>query len=810
MFFIICINYANANTYYVKATGGNGSGLTDADAWSFSKLSSTSLNPGDFVFFNRGDTFYGQISSTNANSNGVTFGAYGTGVNPLISGFTQVNSWTQFNGNIYYTTLNVASLNAVTLDGSIIGMGRYPKTGYLTYISHTNNSSITGSVSIPFNPTGGQVVIRKYRWIIDRHKIASVNGNTINYTTDNNYGNNNIYSPVDNNGFFIQGCLGTLTQNGDWYYDNSSGRLYMYFSDLPGNHVVKASTQTQNLYVNYFTTLTFNNIDFEGGNLYGAYIVGTSNITFNNCNFRQQGGDAININNSQNIIFNFINISDALNNGIYEATGGNSTLVTNSATTNIGIIAGAGKSGDGAQQAIAITGDGTTISNCVIKNTGYNGINFAGNNVLIEKNLIDTFCTLKDDGGGIYTYNGTASAPTTNRIVRNNIILNAIGALAGAGAYYWENFGKAAGIYLDDYSNGTQVYNNGIANGGWLGIFLHNGYNNQILNNQVFNFGVAQIELGEDFLGAIRSNLITGNNFISKTTSESTLEAAMTVNESPRLFGSLNNNEYGRPFDDSLTFDVYQNYTGGTGINNVTLATWQLNYKLDLNSRKSPIIYPSYYVGSVNGLNKDLNSNFDSNISGVSLTGSGSLSYVPNSKLSGGALQVANSGTTYVIIPVGALDPTKQYDLKFTALSSQTANLKVYLRQGSSPYTLLSTVSTEKITTSVAQYECLFSFPTVQANSSLIFESDSQNLNYWLDNIQFYDANVTAIKPDDFMFFYYNASTAPESISLSDNYIDPQNVSYSGAVVLQPFTSIILMKQYCVQPPKPLIQSTTP
>lgn len=42
----------------------------------------------------------------------------------------------------------------------------------------------------------------------------------------------------------------------------------------------------------------------------------------------------------------------------------------------------------------------TIIRKCKVVNSDFNGIQFAGNNILVKKNFIDSFCMIKDDGGG--------------------------------------------------------------------------------------------------------------------------------------------------------------------------------------------------------------------------------------------------------------------------------------------------------------------------------------------------------------------------------------------------------------------------
>ncbi len=598
VFFMLFFTLAKANNYYFSNSIGDDSRsvLQAQDSitpWkSIRKLNSfTNLHPGDSILFKRGETFYGGliINASGIIGNEIFYGSYGTGPNPTISGFATLSNWKLLNGNIYYTKLDVPGLNMVTINGIVRGMGRYPNTGYLTYTSHSANASISGSSIgiIPFDPSGGEVVIRKERWILDRHTITSRSSNKLNYSTNNNYGNNNLYSPFDGNGYFIQNNLSTLDQDGEWYYDTTANRLYIYSTSNPSTRDIKASSQSQNLYLNYFTNISFNNIDFEGGNLNGAYVIGTSNITFNNCNFKNQGGNAIWGSHLTNITVKNGIIVNSLNNGIWFEQRCNNTTIDGMTISNSGEIAGAAMSGNGNQQGIFIAGNGTTVQNCSVINSGYIGIHFEGNDVLIQHNFIDTFSNIKDDGAGIYTFTGSSIINSNRRII-DNIVLNAIGAFAGAEGYYWEDFGKAAGIYFDDYANHIIMSGNTVANGSWFGVFYHNANNIQLNNNLVYNFDISQLSLSQDINQTIRNNTITGNTFIAKTAIQKTLQVELnTYNDSLRSFGTFNNNIYARPIDDNNTISINKNYSGGNGETNISLATWQSTYHQDLNSSRS-------------------------------------------------------------------------------------------------------------------------------------------------------------------------------------------------------------------------------
>ena len=69
----------------------------------------------------------------------------------------------------------------------------------------------------------------------------------------------------------------------------------------------------------------------------------------------------------------------------------------------------------------------------------------------------------------------------------------------------------------------------------------------------------------------------------------------------------------------------------------------------------------------------------------------------------------------------------------------------------------------------------------------------------YLDDIQFYEANVSPLSIDDQLRFEYNPTNAVKTISLEAKYIGVDSTVYNGTVTLQPFTSIVLLKSGAVQ-----------
>jgi hypothetical protein len=99
------------STYYIDATlGSDAAAGTQAAPWqTVAKVNQTTLNPGDTVYFKRGEVWREKLRLMLAGteSSPITFSAYGTGDLPIISGADVLSSWT-VDGSDYYAS--VASL----------------------------------------------------------------------------------------------------------------------------------------------------------------------------------------------------------------------------------------------------------------------------------------------------------------------------------------------------------------------------------------------------------------------------------------------------------------------------------------------------------------------------------------------------------------------------------------------------------------------------------------------------------------------------------------------------------------------------
>ncbi|MBN1186535.1 MAG: right-handed parallel beta-helix repeat-containing protein [Bacteroidales bacterium] len=588
IFFITIGTIASATDYYISSSGDdlNFNGTSSSTPWkTIAKVNSifSTLKPGDRILFNRGDTLYGTLTPTKSGTieNAITIGAYGTGSRPVISGFTTINGWEKESGGIYSKVISPASApNMVTVDGVNTPIGRYPNTSYLKIDSHVGGTSITDA-ELPASPafTGGEVVIRKNHWIIDRCPITDHTNQTLTYT------NTSTYSPANGYGYFVQNHLSTLTALGEWYYNPAAKKFYMYFGSVdPAIKTVKVCTLDELVNIRLCNYITFENITFEGANTNCFNIASSSGITIQNCTIGYAGKYGIyglqSYGASSNgfTLLNSI-VSNCNNCAIEIGSLFQNALLSNNVIHDIAVIPGMGMSGDGKYYAIRISGaTGTIIEFNDVYNIGFVPISGNGSDTKIRNNYIHNYGYIKDDGGGI----NVAYSTYTGREITNNIIADGIGATDGA-----IGSSQTMGIYCDDMSGDILINGNSIFNITFLGLYLHNAHHITVTNNTIYNC-YKQIYFNHDpsFPDYPIHNVIVNQNIFFSKAATQTIFHFTTSYEDLLSFGTADNNYYARPIADD---NVFYTYTPSLGSKTRTLANWQSYSGQDLNSKKSPI-----------------------------------------------------------------------------------------------------------------------------------------------------------------------------------------------------------------------------
>jgi hypothetical protein len=816
----ICL-YINtqAATYYISSTQGDDSrSSTQAQSpntpWkSLTKLNSfmPNLTPGDVILFKKGDVFEGAINITKSGTSTqpILFSAYGSGSQPVISGFVTLTNWTSAGNGVWESSCSSCgtSVNSVVIDGVAQAMGRYPNSnapngGYLSISSHSGNTSISSTqLSSTSNWAGGELVTRTNRWILDRNKITSHSGSTLTYTAASPQ-----FTVQNGYGFFIQNHPGTLDAFGEWYYNSGTKRFRVFFGTTPPASVlVKVSTVDDLVTISRVSHISFKDLVFQGANINGFKVHGGENIQITNSEINNSGVNGITASVTKGLKVTNITISYSNNGALYFVPDVSDAIIQNNIIKSTATMVGMGESGNLKYIGMVIHGSNNLVENNQIKNTGYNAISFmGGSSNHIKNNFIDTFCTLKDDGCGIGTWNNSANAATyTNQKITNNIIINGIGAPQGVASP--EHYKAVHGIYMDDNASNVEISGNTVTSCYGTGLFVHNAYNLDVKNNTFFNNNEAQIYFSKDAISTanIRNVNLTNNQFFARTYDQG-VAVFKTIADDISLFGTFDHNYYSRPLDD--TYIAYTQYvkSGKKQWQAYTLGGWKQAYDKDHSSKKSPAPIQAYTINSLAGSNKVANGSYNSGPSGTSAwsqTGNLTASWNSGGKLDGGAFQAqynqiaTSTNPASLTIPVGAVSNSKHYLVKFSLMgTTETGSVGAYFRKMGAPFTSLSNPKYAPLTNSRSEQEFLVSFPLSESNAALHIELRDQDGTMWLDNVEVHEVNVTLKKPDDYILFEYNASNSSKVVQLNQTYVGINGTTYTGSVELAPHSSIILLK----------------
>ncbi len=556
---------SKATNYYISATGSDtNNGKSKSTPWlTLNKANSFNFSPTDSLLLRKGDTFKGAlVAKCNVSS-------YGIGKLPVISGLSKISSWVSLGGNLYQSpVLNVGASNTVgmvLINGVQQPMGRYPKKNYDKIVSRTANT-ITGSLNGFANCVGGTIAIRIDNYLLEKKQIVSQNGGSFTFTGAT------TFMPRVGWGYFIQNCAAACTQQNDWYYDAATKRITIYSTTKPSFTVEYTSVETPvTLSV---AGVSIRNIRITGGNTQNLEAI-ASNCTAHKLllDNGQIGAKASSTNftcsNSTIRNMNTVGVTSTKDN----------TSVLYNLIENIGLIPGSGGSG--------ATGNGASLKSRnnrfigdTVRNTGYNGIYIAGKDFVVKDYAIFNSCTVLTDGGAVYT---DGAVEDNSGYIGNGIALD--GSSAG-------NSGSTApiamvgGIYLDNDCTNIEIAYNTVFNMPLQGIFLRDGHKVNIHDNVIYNC-TAGFSLQED--GRL-SDISFYNNSITAIGNQHCLvlkyfAGGFNINR----VGKFNNNIYSRPGNDIGSINTYDNSTGSN--KNYSLATFQRQYNLDINSKSTPSTY---------------------------------------------------------------------------------------------------------------------------------------------------------------------------------------------------------------------------
>jgi hypothetical protein len=804
------INYAHGADYYFSSSQGSDSrselqAQSPSQPWkSIKKLNEIagSLRAGDRVLFKRGDSFDGTIKliASGTETAPIFFGPYGSGERPIITSLKTIDQWKSL-GNGLYESLNSIvvddEVRIVVFNNNIQEMGRFPNKndpngGYLT-IETPHGVTGVSSKSLSTAPSfvGAKIVMKLNPYIINSYKVSAQIGEKIEFS---GMPADSKYVPQTGYGFFVQGHPRTLDQLGEWYFNPSTKKLVMFFgSKDPSSYSVQVASNKYLLENGKASGIVFRDISFRGANDTSIELAGGSSIIFDNISVEFAGYDGLHsIGVSKLRIVNSTFRNNG-NNAIYLRSGNLGAIVRNNLIENTALIPGNIRNGDRNGIAVFAVSDNSLIENNRIINTGFNGIQFNGNNTVVNSNFVKSFCLTKNDCGGIYTFGGSQRV---NRKVIRNIVLDAVASKVGEPNINPTRRFLAEGIYLDDNTDGVEVRGNTVANSENSSLKMSN-VRSIIVSDNLFYNARRHVLMSNNMIGQdTRNVIIEKNTFFSKNAGQTSyfINTHKDLIDLSLMFNS-NHNRFLSPLGDEFLFELSYAISGSKIERLLNRKGLSELISKDINSVFIDPAIESYEIKNLIGSNRIPNGNFDSNISGLSCNVA-TCSWDAG-KIDKGSLKAATPGTitnnVTIHFPLGEMQAGKSYLLKFNSIASKESSHRVYFRHTGSPWSTVSPVRSLLMKTSRSMHEMLIS-PISSGKLNLVFATDSAALNYWIDNIVLQEVEATVTDPDQIFRLVYNDSLVARNVILNGIYNDVHGGAHNNEITLNPFQSAVLFK----------------
>lgn len=570
--------------YYISAAG-SGDGTTSGTPGPLSLLTSATLNRGDSIYFNKGDSF--NLIELEVNVDDISFNAFGTGANPILRGSgSALTSWTNVGGGIYS---KVTSAPKWVYDAGVSAkQAESPWYEITANVSTSVRRVLAATINaLPSSIVGASIVAKEFSFRLSKEFTVtaynSTNGN-ITFTGTGSMVNATVGMPLK-----LSNQRQFMTANGDWSYE--SGTLYVQSASAPTT--VAIGNAEYAIIVNNASGVSIQNIDFRNYYKYSVYGVRADDLSITNCNFINNRGQAFRISRGSNFVFENNNVEKcALRGG--EVSGVLTGSIANNTFLNIGDDANLGrpfddsKSGGTCISIVTVDPLGTyvpknlTIENNVMHDFGYCGTLLWGPDHIVRNNHIYNYCSKWSDGGAVYYYyanNLGLDDTTSNCLTQSNVIHDGIGSIEGitSGAIL-----TLAAVYHDSGIDNCTIDSNFIYLPGAYGIFT-NAYNTAhiVTNNMVSGATVAQVRFSQSTSAnaiydytTVLDCVFTGNTLVCSLNGNVRC-IIMYGNSGTFLpFDTIDNNHYVQPY---TTIIAARTSNNGLSYSTYTLAQWRTN-----------------------------------------------------------------------------------------------------------------------------------------------------------------------------------------------------------------------------------------
>lgn len=801
-FFVLTFSQLEATNYYFSNRGSDSGnkGLSAISPWkSLEKLNEImiSLQPGDSVLFRRGDVFQGEVRITQSGNRQsvIYFGAYGKGEKPVFDGTAKVSGWKEVAPSKWESANGIRQekLTNFFINGQKQAIGRWPNRttanqGYLS-MKWASGSTRLSSKSIPDASVwqGADLVVRTNRWLLDWSPIVETSGDTLtirpcSYDIDREFG------------FFIKNHPRTLDRPGEWYFNRQSQKIMFYSAKNPESLEITVPCIESLISIPGQKYITIENLVLKGS-LGNALVTDRSaNITIRNSEFVYSGENAVLASKCYKILFEGNTVLDANNLGI-EFQSCKGTVVRQNSIKNVGINPAVGSNGI-SFIGIGIEGVSNLLEYNRIDSIGYIGLRFDGDSTVVRYNVISNTNMVKDDGGGIYTWNGDRWTNVSRKII-GNIVWNSLGAGCGTNDSLSVS---AEGIYIDGGSNDVEITGNTVYNCANIGLFINNASKIVARNNLVYNCkSLLQVRAEGMPLGANRMNVIKNNTFVARTSSQRIGNFISDEGEEGiKRLGVIDSNYYCRPADpDMIMHCSYKTESSDVRIT-YSLKEWQKQYGFDQHSKAEPVHY-RYKINSL-GAPRKITYGFYHEGKDTwydeKTTEKEALKNVI-ADLTGSSAGSKNGMNKYLILSMNIdfkKGEERKYLLRFDTKGEKAgevikANFKTRDNQivCSREFQLKSDFQRNEL----LYIPAFANIPHERVN----FEFSDPKSAVWIRNISFQEVDVALPDLYDRFQLVVNDSERPRTFPVRNGFVDVSGKVSAKAVVLQPYSSTILFKK---------------
>lgn len=333
--------------------------------------------------------------------------------------------------------------------------------------------------------------------------------------------------------YFAFNILEELDKPGEWYFDRTNGKIYIYPpSSMNTGDLYISQLRNPFIYERNVSNICFKGIIFQGSRNTAIVINGGKNNTISGCTIRNISNNAVDINGGEKNGVQSCDIYNMGSGGINISAGDRNKLIAAGDYADNNNIYNYARIERTYRPAINLSGVGDIASHNNIHDAPHTAILLSGNNHTIEYNDIYSVAKDTNDVGAIYTgrdwtYRGN--------LIRYNYVHD-----------IEDSNGKVSkmGIYLDDCMSSAEIYGNVFYDVS-RAMLVGGGRDNKIYNNIIIG--------GNESITFDDRGLTWNLDSLFKNLSKVPYKSEVWKNQYPDLYKILDNSKPGAPMGNAVT-----------------------------------------------------------------------------------------------------------------------------------------------------------------------------------------------------------------------------------------------------------------